>query len=98
MLVKVEGEPQFLLTDKQRVYGTAVGLVKFMRDGDHGILSHEIFLMGEPAFIVLMRKNETPESLAAGLTDSQLGEVYEIFCEWVKSLSRKGAYLRKRRT
>lgn len=98
MLLKVEGERQFLLTDKQRVYGTSAGWLKFLRDGDHGILAHEIFLMGEPAFIALMRRTETPASLAAGLTDSQLGEVYSHICEWVKGLARKGHYLRKRRT
>jgi hypothetical protein len=89
--------PVELLTDKQRVYGTAAGLIKFLRDGDHGILAHELFLMGEPAFIAVMRKNENPQSIAAGLTDAQLGEVYAHLCEWVKSLARKGAYLRKRK-
>lgn len=97
MLLQVPGEARFLLTDKQRVYGTAAGLIKFLRDGDHGILAHEIFMMGEPAFIALMRKNETPASLAAGLTDAQLGEVFARVCDWVKALAKRGAYLRKRR-
>jgi hypothetical protein len=98
MLVRAEGERQFLLTDKQRVYGTAAGLIKWLRDGDRGILAHEFYLMGEANFIGVMRKNETPHSLAAGLTDAQLGEVYAHLCEWVKGLARKGHYLRKRRT
>ncbi len=86
-----------LLTDAQRVYGTAAGLIKWLRDGDHGILAHEIFLMGEPNFIALMRRTENPASLAAGLTDAQLGEVYAHVCEWVKGLARRGAALRKRK-
>lgn len=97
MLIKAPGDPVFLLNDAQRVYGTSAGLIKFLRDGDHGILAHEIFLMGEPAFIALMRKTETPESLAVGLNDAQLGEVYAHVCEYVKALARRGAYLRKRK-
>lgn len=98
MLFKSEGPRAFLLTDKQRTWGTTKGLVKFLRDGDHGILAYEIYLMPEAAFIALMRKNETPSSLAAGLTDAQLGEVHEGVCEWVKAMSLKGQRLRKRRT
>ncbi len=55
-------------------------------------------MLQERDFIALMRNTETPNSLAAGLTDAQLGEVFEIVCGWVKGLARKGHYLRKRRT
>lgn len=88
---------QFFLSDAQRVYGTAAGLIKFLRDGDRGILAWELYAMGEPAFIALMRRTEAPDSMAFGLTDAQLGEVYARIRDYVEALAKKGARLRLRK-
>jgi hypothetical protein len=97
MLIQVPGERRFELTDAQRVYGSAAGFIKFLRDGDRGILAHEILMNGEGEFIKQMRLTERPESLSFDLTDAQLGEVYDHICAYVRALGRKGHFLRKRK-
>lgn len=84
-----------ILTPKQKVFGTARGLL--LRWRDNPILLHEVHLAGELAFIQMMRKMETPGSINEGLTDAEYGAVFAEIDSYVRLLAAKGGHFRKRK-
>lgn len=84
-----------LLTRYQRVIGTAKGLIHHYKNDPHTLFN--IAMMGEATFIVAFRRTERSDSLGAGLTDAEVGRIYEHIKEYTQMLARKGAAFRRRK-
>ena len=85
-----------LLSRKARAMFVGAAMFKRLRDSNP-ILLHEVYLLGQRGFVLLMKETERPDSLAAGLTNKELEQSWETFEHNVKILAAAGAAFRKRK-
>lgn len=86
--------PDDIIGPKLRVWAVAKGLLLQWRDQPH--LLFDLYLFGEAAFIRVMRRTMRPDSMAAGLTDAQLGEVFAHVESFVKKVAAHGKWRRRK--